>query len=120
MSVNIFLRYRILFFFIILLQAIGACTKDDNNLEGKNEMMGRMNVYPNPCNGQFTISITNAEASDMTIELLSTSGKVVLREEVKKVYSYNAQVDGSCFYKGLYYLIVTSKDEVKVEKVIIE
>ncbi|MFA6125708.1 MAG: T9SS type A sorting domain-containing protein [Bacteroidales bacterium] len=79
-----------------------------------------INIFPNPANGRFTVSITNIEATDMTLELINTSGQVVYRNEVKAAYSNNAEISTSQFDKGVYYLKVKQDQKVKVEKVIIQ
>ena len=83
-------------------------------------LMSSMSVYPNPTNGKFTVSISNAEASDLTVELVNISGQVVYRNEVKAVYSYNEDIDAGSFAKGVYYLKVNNGEEVKVEKVVVQ
>jgi hypothetical protein len=77
-------------------------------------------VYPNPTQGKFTVSISNPEAADLTLELVNISGQVVYRNEVKSVYSYNEEIDASAFAKGVYYLKVNDGVEVKIEKVVIQ
>jgi hypothetical protein len=77
-------------------------------------------VYPNPTQGMFTVSISNAEASDLSLELVNISGQTVYRNEVKSVYSYNEEIDASSFAKGVYYLKVNNGEEVKIEKVVIQ
>jgi len=84
------------------------------------DLMNSMNVYPNPSNGKFTVSISNAEATDMTLELVNISGQVVYRNEVKAAFSYNEDIDASTFAKGVYYLKVSSEKGVKVEKVVVQ
>jgi len=84
------------------------------------ELTSSLKVYPNPASGQFTVSITNAEASDLILELVNISGQVVYRNQVKSVYSYNEQIDASAFAKGVYYLKVNDGEKVKIEKVVIQ
>jgi len=83
-------------------------------------LVSSLSVYPNPTNGKFTVSIANAEATDMTVELVNISGQVVYRNEVKAVYSYNEDIDASEFAKGVYYLKVNNGEEVKVEKIVVQ
>jgi len=85
-----------------------------------NDLANSLNVYPNPTSGKFTVSITNAEAADMILELVNISGQVVYRNEVKAAYSYNEELDASQFAKGVYYLKVNDGKEVRVEKVVVE
>jgi hypothetical protein len=84
------------------------------------DLMSSMNVYPNPTNGKFTVSINNPEATDMILELVNISGQVVYRNEVKAAYSYNEDIDASTFAKGVYYLKVNDGKGVKVEKVVVQ
>ena len=84
------------------------------------ELTSKLSVYPNPTNGKFTVSISNAEATDLTVELVNISGQVVYSNEVKAVYSYNEDIDASGFAKGVYYLKVNDGEEVKVEKVVVQ
>ncbi len=85
-----------------------------------NALTSSMKVYPNPTQGMFTVSISNAEASDLTLELVNISGQTVYRNEVKSVYSYTEEIDASSFAKGVYYLKVNDGEEVKIEKVVIQ
>ncbi|MCD6333492.1 MAG: T9SS type A sorting domain-containing protein, partial [Bacteroidales bacterium] len=85
-----------------------------------NSLMTNLSVFPNPTNGEFTVSISNAEISDLTLELVNISGQVVYRNEVKGVYSYTDKIDASEFAKGVYYLKVNNGEEVKVEKVVVQ
>ncbi|MDO8971824.1 MAG: T9SS type A sorting domain-containing protein, partial [Saprospiraceae bacterium] len=84
------------------------------------DLTSNMSVFPNPTNGKFTVSITNPEATDMTIELVNVSGQVVYRNEVKAAYSYNDEIDASQFAKGVYYLKVNNGKDVKIEKVVVQ
>jgi hypothetical protein len=86
----------------------------------ENALNSTLSVYPNPNSGQFTVSVNNPEATDMTIELVNISGQVVYRNEVKAAYSYNEDIDASTFAKGVYYLKVSDAKGVKVEKVVVQ
>ncbi len=84
------------------------------------DLTSSMTVYPNPTNGKFSVSISNPEAMDMTLELVNISGQVVYRNEVKAAYSYNEDIDATTFAKGVYYLKVNNGKGVKVEKVVVQ
>jgi hypothetical protein len=87
---------------------------DDNALNSK------LSVYPNPNTGRFTVSISNPEATDMTIELVGINGQVVYRNEVKSAYSHTEEINASTFAKGVYYLKVNDASGVKIEKVVVQ
>ena len=84
------------------------------------ELMSNLSVFPNPTTGEFNVSISNAEASDLTLELVNISGQVVYRNEVKGVYDYTEKIDATEFAKGVYYLKVNNGEGVKIEKVVIQ
>lgn len=77
-------------------------------------------AYPNPSNGKFTMSVSNAESADLIIELLSLSGQVVYRSQVKAVVSYTEEIHTNTLAKGVYYLRVNNGWRVEVEKLIIQ
>ncbi len=83
------------------------------------ELTSSLKVYPNPASGQFTVSITNAEASDLILELVNISGQVVYRNQVKSVYSYNEQIDTGSLSSGIYYLRVNNGQESRVKKIVV-
>jgi hypothetical protein len=84
------------------------------------DLNSTLSVYPNPTNGKFTVSVTNPEAADMTIELVNISGQVVYRNQVSATYSYNEEIDVTTFAKGVYYLKVNDGKGVKIEKVVVQ
>lgn len=84
------------------------------------DLMNNLSVYPNPTTGKFTVSISNTEATDLTIELVNISGQVVYRNEVKSAYSYNDDIDATSFAKGVYYLKVSDSKGVNVKKVVVQ
>lgn len=79
-----------------------------------------MQVFPNPTNGMITVSINNSEFKDITIELLSISGQIVYRNEVKNTFSYSEEIDVSSFRRGVYYLRVNDGEDVKIEKILFQ
>jgi hypothetical protein len=84
------------------------------------QLLSSMKVYPNPTSGMFTVSISNTEAKDMTLELVNISGQTVYRNEVKSVYSYTEEIDASAFAKGVYYLKVNDGQDVRIEKIVVQ
>ena len=87
---------------------------NDNVLENK------LNIYPNPANDRFTVSINNIKPIDMTIQLVNISGQVIYRNELKNIQIQNVEIDASNFAKGVYYLRINDGTNIKVVKVIIQ
>jgi hypothetical protein len=68
----------------------------------------------------FTASISNAEVSDLAIELVNISGQTVYRKEVKSVNSYTENIDASVYARGVYYLRIGSKKGVEIKKIVLQ
>jgi len=69
-------------------------------------------IYPNPNNGNFYINTS----SGASIKIINTSGAVVA-----DIISYpEKMLDISYLTKGLYYLIISSGDEVFTGKIVLE
>jgi hypothetical protein len=78
------------------------------------------NVYPNPSNGIFTVTVNSNQMNDLTIELVNVQGEVIYTQRAEDVTTFTGDVDVTEFAKGVYYLRVFNGEEVKVEKVIVQ
>jgi hypothetical protein len=69
-----------------------------------NEIM----IYPNPTNGNFTLSYQSNETSETTIHLYNLVGQVVLAKSVSQVNGLNTvNFDISSFSQGIYMIELT-------------
>ena len=75
-------------------------------------------VYPNPADGDFTISIQSSSPADYEIKLLDIQGHAVYQNTVKGVTLYNETISNE-FSKGLYFLTVNDGRNVTVSKLIL-
>jgi|GEM_PF-778005 len=92
------------------------CTDVNGNLVGiegieNNEMI---NVYPNPSNGVFNISLEKAE-SNLAINIVNLLGETVTTVEANGQTNYS--VDMSNFANGVYFVQVTNGEYVAVKKI---
>ena len=78
-------------------------------------------VYPNPNNGNFTLSVTGQVRGKINMEVIDNIGNVVYQ------YAYNKDVDAlttecslSTLSKGIYYVHVTTGNSSSVQKLVIE
>jgi hypothetical protein len=78
------------------------------------------NVYPNPSNGIFTVTVNSNQMNDLTIELVNVQGEVIYNQRAEDVTTFTGDVDVTEFAKGVYYLRIFNGEEVKVEKVIVQ
>ena len=86
-----------------------------------NESINNMNldVYPNPSNGQFTMSIEGFEGS-LEMNIVDLAGQVVYTESINVAGSYTNKFNVNSLASGVYYIKLISKDGVKVQKLVIQ
>ncbi len=83
-------------------------------------LVNTLNVFPNPAQDKFTISVTSGEAMDLMLELVNLSGQSVYRHELKSVFGIQEEIETSGFAKGVYYLKVNTGKDTAIRKVIIQ
>ena len=83
------------------------------------DLMESMKVYQNPTNTDFTVQVTNKQASDVQISMMNIQGQVVFQKTISQVMNHTETVKNS-FAKGVYFLTVQSGSGMKVEKLIIQ
>lgn len=74
-----------------------------------NSLNSSINVYPNPTDGEFTLSITNTQVSDLNIMVTNIQGQAVYQNQVKSVLNYQENIDLTQFAKGMYFLKVNNQ-----------
>jgi hypothetical protein len=78
-----------------------------------------MNVFPNPNNGSFTLTINDADYSEMTVELLTVEGRVIYSDKASDVKGvYVKQLDLGTEANGIYFLRVTANGQSFMQKVV--
>ena len=81
-----------------------------------------MNIYPNPSNGVFQIKVTGMENQDYNLDIYNSVGVAVYSNN--HVYQGNdtetMKLDLSSFAKGVYYVRLYSKGEIKVKSLIVK
>jgi hypothetical protein len=75
--------------------------------------------YPNPNNGQFKLQIENVTAPNSTLEIVNIQGQVVYNENLIINGSLSKDININV-EKGIYFVKLSNKNGVKVEKLIIE
>ena len=80
--------------------------------------LGRVEIYPNPNNGQFNVAFENDSGSNVTIELLDLTGRVVYSESetTAKVISMNP----THLTQGTYLVRITSNNSTITKRVTIK
>ena len=91
-------------------------TKDDfitvNNCTGVNEAsIFNMEIYPNPNNGIFTLSLNQMAK----VEIISALGRIVYSEE----FIGKQTIDLAAQAEGIYFVKVETENESSVEKIVV-
>jgi putative cofactor-binding repeat protein len=78
-----------------------------------------MNVYPNPNNGQFIFTCSDANFATMTFEVISMDGKVVLAEQASNVQGqYRRDMNMYNLANGVYYFRVIADGQTYMQKIV--
>ena len=74
-----------------------------------NSLTSFINVYPNPTDGEFTLSVSNTQVTDLNIMVTNIQGQTVYQNQVKSVLDYQENIDLGQFAKGMYFLKVNNQ-----------
>lgn len=83
---------------------------------GKSEL--DVKIYPNPNNGQFTITVDKASAGDVQYAIYDITGKVIESKNVESDGRLETAVDISRLPSGTYIINVTTDNQEFTKKII--
>lgn len=117
--------------FVITLVAINATCSDTaidsvlvkNCLSsiGENSLFSDLTVYPNPSHGFISVQFTAKDNNPILIEIADITGRIVFAQHVTPTHSgIRTDLDLSNFNRGMYFIILSTKEGKKAEKIIIE
>jgi hypothetical protein len=79
-----------------------------------------LNVFPNPNDGNFTLSFNGVEKSDYQIELRNALGQLVYKETVNDfVGGYSKALSLEKYGKGVYTICISNNKHQAVQKMIV-
>ena len=79
-----------------------------------------LNVYPNPTNGKFDLTLTNVDKVDGDIFVYDMTGRRVYSQKVDATGFYNTSIDLSNCAKGLYTVQVRTANGVAAKNISVE
>jgi len=77
-----------------------------------------ISLSPNPTNGRVNLSVPNAPAMDMRIELLDMVGHVLQKRQIGQFQGNSLEMDLSSYPNGLYFVRIVADKHLKTVKVI--
>lgn len=75
-------------------------------------------IYPNPSDGLVNIEISNPGLEDQNLEITSMTGQLVYLDNFSSAV-VQKQIDMSAFANGVYTIILTSREVIKKQKLIL-
>ena len=80
----------------------------------------KFSVYPNPAQNQIALNL-NSKGEECTIQIITTKGIVVYQEVLKPTIGSNIdKIDVSSLPRGLYVLMVVSKNGTSIQKIVLD
>jgi len=81
----------------------------------------KYSIIPNPNRGKFTFRVDSNILDDLTLKLVNAIGQTVeVREVASTVINHSEQFDVSHLSKGIYYLVISSDQFQRSEKIVVQ
>jgi len=94
---------------------------DDSGIEDMVNNDIDINVFPNPNNGTFYVSIDGLTNNTFDLVIFNVNKQVVFKKKLKNNSGkYNKQINISDFSKGIYYLKLVDGNNTRIEKIIVQ
>lgn len=79
-----------------------------------------LNVYPNPSNGNFTVSAQAQHAANWKLRVSAIDGKLIWQDEVEAINELNENIQLPACAPGMYFLEIQHGDDIQVKKIIVD
>ncbi|HEU4718877.1 MAG TPA: T9SS type A sorting domain-containing protein [Bacteroidia bacterium] len=84
------------------------------------DLASSLSLYPNPNDGNFTLSFDFTKQKDVTIQVLDVTGRIVYSEEDHNISSYNKQLGLAGAGSGIYFVRIITDEGVTTQKIVIQ
>ncbi len=114
--------------YTVILTATGPCGSDTYTMViaisqvglQDNDLSNTLSLYPNPNDGNFTLSFDFTKTKDVTIQVLDVSGRIIFSDQENNVMGYNKQIGLEDAESGLYFVRIITTEGVVTEKVMVQ
>jgi len=76
-----------------------------------------VSIFPNPSNGNFTISGQLNDRSDLTVTITNMLGEIIFSQDLKNAYSINLPIDLSGRSSGIYNVSLKTAEATVYKKI---
>lgn len=96
--------------------------EDENTGVSVNEISNKtkLNIYPNPSNGEFTIELNTNQLSNIEIEVRNLVGQIIYKRTTENLKGKNKIQINEDLESGVYLISVNINDKIITEKITIE
>jgi hypothetical protein len=89
-------------------------------VEDKNNISGKLVVFPNPSNGEFRLHLNEHVHKPATVELMSAAGLLLHGQQVQpEAFASDLTLHYAGLPAGMYYLRLTIGEKIAYKKVVI-
>ncbi|QQS31222.1 MAG: PDZ domain-containing protein [Sphingobacteriales bacterium] len=100
-----------------------ANNSDAKTITNQPEALGinNLSLFPNPNQGQFTLSFDAASNQPTSVRISDLSGREIYREDITNIEgNYTKELDISSNSEGIYFLQIVQGDKILVKKLLLQ
>jgi hypothetical protein len=100
---------------VTVTKAVSTAVEDKNNISGK------LTVFPNPTAGPFRVRLDEYAHKVATVELMNAAGAVLHHQQVQpQALESGLTLDTAGLPSGMYYLRLTIGEKIAYKKVVVQ
>ncbi|CAN5313792.1 hypothetical protein BH09BAC5_BH09BAC5_01020 [soil metagenome] len=85
-----------------------------------NDLSQTLSLFPNPNDGNFTLSFEFATEKNVIVDVFDVSGRVIYNDQENNIRTYNKQIGIENAESGMYFVRIMTTDGVVTQKVLIQ
>lgn len=85
-----------------------------------NDLSNTLSLFPNPNDGNFTLSFEFTSQKDVTIEVMDMAGRILFTDNESNIISYNKQVGLVNAESGIYIVRIVTTEGVVTQKITVQ